>query len=157
MAERDGMLSAPQGTFSLTLQSFLVPNATPVRCANIQACRTYPANVRGKMRQPGKMLILLVLAGCSSTDWFHQNEPVKPTVLPNQNSQAVPNEAAPQGVPSRSNLSPAASAAAPAAGTETSGELMDCVTESCRINCSPKVALRFRPKWCARFKEPSSD
>jgi hypothetical protein len=34
---------------------------------------------------------------------------------------------------------------------------MDCVTESCKINCSPKVAVRFRPKWCARFKEPVVD
>jgi hypothetical protein len=28
------------------------------------------------------------------------------------------------------------------------------VTESCKINCSPKVKKQFRPKWCARFKEP---
>ena len=34
------------------------------------------------------------------------------------------------------------------------GGLMDCTTESCRINCSPKVAARARPKWCANFKEP---
>jgi hypothetical protein len=53
------------------------------------------------------------------------------------------------------NLSPAARAAAPktnASGGKTS--LMECVTNSCRINCSPKVAKRFRPKWCVYFKEP---
>jgi len=51
------------------------------------------------------------------------------------------------------NLSPAAKAAAPK--INTSGEkLMDCVTESCKINCSPNVAKRYRPKWCSYFKEP---
>jgi hypothetical protein len=54
------------------------------------------------------------------------------------------------------NLSPAAKAAAPI--TDASGgrdKLMDCVTASCKINCSPNVKKRFRPKWCAYFKEPA--
>jgi len=34
------------------------------------------------------------------------------------------------------------------------GDLMECVTESCKINCSPKVKKQFQPKWCAYFKEP---
>jgi len=54
------------------------------------------------------------------------------------------------------NLSPAARAAAPQ--TDPSGSngnsLMECVTNSCRINCSPQIAKRFRPKWCKYFKEP---
>jgi len=53
------------------------------------------------------------------------------------------------------NLSPAAKAAAPK--IDASGgrdKLMDCVTASCRINCSPNVKKRFRPKWCVHFKEP---
>ena len=54
------------------------------------------------------------------------------------------------------NLSPAARAAAPK--TDASGgknnSLMECVTDSCKINCSPKVAKRNRPKWCVHFKEP---
>ena len=52
-------------------------------------------------------------------------------------------------------LSPAAKAAAPK--TDASGgkdKLMECVTDSCKINCSPNVKKRFRPKWCAYFKEP---
>jgi hypothetical protein len=52
-------------------------------------------------------------------------------------------------------LSPAAKAAAPK--TDASGgrdKLMECVTASCKINCSPNVKKRFRPKWCAYFKEP---
>jgi hypothetical protein len=54
------------------------------------------------------------------------------------------------------NLSPSARNAAPK--TSPSGNkgssLMECVTNSCRINCSPKVAKRFRPKWCVYFMEP---
>jgi uncharacterized protein DUF3551 len=54
-----------------------------------------------------------------------------------------------------SGLSPAAKAAAPK--TDASGgkdKLMECVTDSCKINCSPNVKKRFRPKWCVHFKEP---
>ena len=54
------------------------------------------------------------------------------------------------------NLSPAAKAAAPK--IDVSGgsgkSLMECVTESCKINCSPNVKKRYRPKWCVYFKEP---
>jgi hypothetical protein len=54
------------------------------------------------------------------------------------------------------NLSPAARAAAPK--TNKSGDngssLMECITDSCKINCSPNVAKRFRPKWCRYFQEP---
>ena len=54
-----------------------------------------------------------------------------------------------------SSLSPAAKAAAPK--TDASGgkdKLMECVTDSCKINCSPNIKKRFRPKWCVHFKEP---
>jgi Protein of unknown function (DUF3551) len=52
------------------------------------------------------------------------------------------------------NLSPAARAAAPKTNASGGNGLMECVTESCKINCTPKVAKRFRPKWCGHFKEP---
>jgi hypothetical protein len=109
-----------------------------------------------KMRQLLQLLLLLALAGCASSgDWFHQDEP-RPEPLTSQTvPQDTPQPAAPQAAPNRGNLSPAATAAAPPAdANESTGALMDCVTESCKINCSPKVAVRFRPKWCARFKEP---
>jgi hypothetical protein len=32
--------------------------------------------------------------------------------------------------------------------------LLECVTQSCKINCSQKVKPQFRPKWCANFKSP---
>jgi hypothetical protein len=54
------------------------------------------------------------------------------------------------------NLSPAARAAAPKIDVSASNgkSLMECVTQSCKINCSATVAKRFRPKWCVYFKEP---
>src|SRR5262249_19369187 len=98
-----------------------------------------------QMRRLAKMLLVLTLAGCSSTDWSNQNEPERPAALPAQEA------------PRQRNLSPAATAAAPANTNVSTGKLMDCVTESCKINCSPKVAPRFRPKWCANFKEAEPD
>ena len=93
--------------------------------------------------------LLLALAGCISSD-LYQDEPIKPAPI-NQNAPSV--GPGPQNVPH--NLSPAAIAAAPPNANKSAGELMDCVTESCKINCSPKVKKQFRPKWCVNFKEPA--
>jgi hypothetical protein len=101
-------------------------------------------------RLPG-IVLLLGLAGCASGDWFHQNEPVKPAP---PTAEVVPQS--PQVAPRSIPMSPAASAAAPktdATESRTDG-LLDCVTESCKINCSPKVKKQFQPKWCVNFKEP---
>ena len=94
----------------------------------------------------GGATLLLGLAGCSSVDLFHQEEPIKPE--PSINQSAIG--------PAPHNLSPAATAAASKSGeTDSGGALKDCVTESCKINCSPKVKKQFRPKWCVNFKEPA--
>ncbi len=95
-------------------------------------------------------LLILALAGCMSDpgNIFQQSEvaePAQPSI-----EQSVPQVAPASNVP----LSPAARAAAPADVNMRSGELLDCVTQSCKINCSPNVKKQFRPKWCARFKEP---
>src|SRR5262245_57379309 len=51
------------------------------------------------------------------------------------------------------NLSPAAKAAAPK--TNMSGDkLMDCVTDSCKINCPRNVANEYEPKGCIVFRQP---
>ena len=97
--------------------------------------------------------LFLGLSGCmSGGDLFHQNEPAKPEPLTNQ--QVVP-QVVPEVAPKNAPLSPAARAAAPSGAKVKSGELLDCVTESCKINCSPKIKKRFQPKWCASFKEPA--
>jgi hypothetical protein len=109
-------------------------------------------HVRRQMTWLGKILLLLLLAGCSSSGGLFSREEPKPEPLANQ---AIPPTGQQQATPNRGSLSPAASAAAPPGADESSGELMDCVTQSCKINCSPKLAARFKPKWCDRFKEPA--
>jgi len=51
-------------------------------------------------------------------------------------------------------MTPAASAAASPTTGSAPGELLECVTQSCKINCSQKVKPQFRPKWCTNFKSP---
>jgi hypothetical protein len=83
--------------------------------------------------------LFLAVAGCAGSGRFAEDRPTTMVVPPT--GQVVPQ-----------NLSPAARAAAPEGAT--AGDLMECVTESCKINCSPKVKKQFQPKWCAYFKEP---
>ena len=90
------------------------------------------------------ILLVLALAGCASGDLFHQPRSALPESAP-------PVASTPPSVPLSS---PAAKAAATPNATASSEGLLDCVTESCKINCSSKVKKQFRPKWCARFKEP---
>lgn len=107
-----------------------------------------------KIMRLAAIVLLFVLTGCTpfGTDLFRQNEPkpvpLEDEVVPQNSPQAGPASSVPLS-------SPAARAAAPTDATATSGDgLLDCVTESCKINCSPKIKKQFQPKWCARFKEP---
>ena len=96
--------------------------------------------IRIKIMRPAAALVVLALAGCATGN-SSKNEPqlagpvAPPTVAPSLPSPA------------------AKAAAAPNATVDSSGRL-PCETQSCKINCSPKVAPRFRPKWCAQFEEP---
>jgi hypothetical protein len=86
--------------------------------------------------------LVLALAGCSgSARYFNQPETV--AVAP-PTTQLVPY-----------NLPPAVRAEAPKGTNESRGPpLMECMSESCRVKCSPTVEKQSRPKWCAYFKEP---
>ena len=94
------------------------------------------------MRPLQIVILFLAASGCSS---LPEQEPVQLSSAPPDVSQ--------QHTPT---LSPAAKPAS--SKTEMSSpqgnRLMDCVTESCRINCSPSVPKRSKPKWCLNFKEP---
>ena len=93
-------------------------------------------------------MLVVSLAGCTSTSsLFTPNEPP----APEQSAVPPPSPDAPAAGP-RGPMTPAASAAA--AGGAAPGELLECVTQSCKINCSQKVKPQFRPKWCANFKSP---
>jgi hypothetical protein len=94
------------------------------------------------MKTVGAMIVFLLLVGCASAG----NQEAEPFVRSAGPVQPAPNPAVPP------NLSPAAKSAAPS--TASNGGLMECVTNSCKTNCSPNVPAAARPKWCAYFKEP---
>ncbi len=126
---------------------------------NNQARLFFPCSY--KHMRMAAIALLFCLTGCTTSgDWFQREDP-KPApmateVVPQQASpQGAPQQATPRAAPNRNNMSPAASAAAPADANTGKGELMECVSESCKINCSPKVAMRARPKWCVLYKEPT--
>ena len=99
-------------------------------------------------------LFVLTLVGCSSGSGRLSDQAAPVTIAPPINQEpAVDTESGGREPPR--DLSPAAkSAASKGVNEQTAGALMECVSESCRINCSPKLEKRVRPKWCARFKEP---
>ena len=98
---------------------------------------------RSRIMRPAAALLILALGGCATGN-VSKNEPPSVAVAP----LTVPTPAAP------SLSSPAARAAAAPDATVSSSGKLPCETQSCKINCSAKVAPRFRPKWCAQFEEP---
>src|SRR5215213_7936945 len=87
----------------------------------------------------------VVLAACTGSRFQQEQVPAAP----------VPTAPLPSTAPVVPRYqSPSARAAAPQTDdlNTTPGDLMDCTTESCRINCSSKVAARNKPKWCANFE-----
>jgi hypothetical protein len=100
------------------------------------------------------MLILGLAAGCTSTSsLFTSNEPPPPPPPPAASAEP-PAADAPAAAGPRGPMTPAASAAASQTAGAAPGELLECVSQSCKINCSQKVKPQFRPKWCANFKSP---
>ena len=50
---------------------------------------------------------------------------------------------------------PSARAEAPKSANASEGTpLMKCMSEACKVACSPTVAKESKPKWCAYFMEP---
>jgi hypothetical protein len=101
------------------------------------------------------LVLVLAVAGCSSSGggrFIDQTGTVLDTPPINQEPTSEPPPTSQE--PPR-NLTPAArSAASKGEGDRNTGVLMECVSESCRINCSARLEKRVRPKWCASFKEP---
>jgi hypothetical protein len=100
-------------------------------------------------------MLIFGLAGCTSTSsLFTSNEPPPPPPPPAEGAAAPPAVGTPAATGPRGPMTPAASAAASQTAGAAPGELLECVTQSCKINCSQKVKPQFRPKWCANFKSP---
>jgi len=100
-------------------------------------------------------MLIFGLAGCTSTSsLFMSNEPPPPPPPPAEGAAPTPAVGAPTVTGPRGPMTPAASAAASQTAGAAPGELLECVSQSCKINCSQKVKPQFRPKWCANFKSP---
>src|SRR5262245_25296708 len=92
--------------------------------------------------------LALALAGCADCG----NVEEKPIKLVAPTEQILPPTN-----PVRAKLIPAkAEASKPDAneGAKTSS-LMECVSDACKVQCSPGTEKQSRPKWCLYFKEPN--
>jgi hypothetical protein len=108
-------------------------------------------------------ILVLAVAGCSKglDSARFMDEPKTVSVAPPAN-QVVPHNLSPktasvarpakQVVPR--NLSPAVRAEAPEGAYQSKETpLMECMSEACRVMCSPRVTKQSRPKWCSYFQE----
>ena len=90
-------------------------------------------------------LLALGLAGCANWGIFSRQESAEPT--PTEHALS-PTKSSP-----RKSLAAAAASRADA-GESPSSPLMECVSNSCRTQCSAGTDKQSRPKWCMYFKEP---
>jgi hypothetical protein len=89
-------------------------------------------------------LLALALVACAESGNF----PERPTELAASVEQIAPPTKSVQQVPRPAAAKPHADE------RSNTSLLMDCVSDACKIQCSPRVENRSRPKWCAYFKEP---
>ena len=55
------------------------------------------------------------------------------------------------------NLSPGVRAEALEGSSESKKPpLVECMSEACKVECSPNVTKQSKPKWCSFFREPIS-
>jgi hypothetical protein len=89
-------------------------------------------------------VLALALAGCAKSTNFDRENPIQ---------LAAPIEQ----ISPPTKLVPAASAETSkthANESTNSSSLLECVSDACKIKCSPEAEKQSRPKWCAYFKEP---
>ena len=91
-------------------------------------------------------LLVLALAGCADIGLFDREKPVA-VVAPTE--QILPPTKPVRPKPPTAN----AAASRPEAAKESS--LLECVSDACKAQCSPRIEKQSRPKWCLYFKEPS--
>src|SRR5262249_1298541 len=103
-----------------------------------------------KMKWPFAVLLVLALAlpGCAQNGDFDRERPIKLAV------PIEPLSPATKPVPSKSSIARAEASKTDANETTNRSTLMECVSEACKIQCSPGVEKGPRPKWCMYFKEP---
>ena len=90
-------------------------------------------------------LLALALAGCADSGIFDREKPVE-LVTPTEQISPPTKPVRPRGRTAK------AEASKPDAAKETT--LMECVSDSCKAQCSLRIEKQSRPKWCLYFKEP---
>ena len=126
---------------------------TPVRRASVWTALSAVQSGRHGVKPRLAVLLVLALTGCSGSGRFTDQPGPPAGAASTSRESAIEAPPTNQAVPN--NLSPAArSAVSQSADDRSDAGLLECVTESCRVNCSPKLEKRVRPKWCANFKEP---
>ena len=90
-------------------------------------------------------LLALALAGCADSGNFDREIPVA-LVAPTEQVLPPTKPIRPKGLTAK------AAASKPEAAKESS--LLECVSDACNAQCSPRIEKQSRPKWCVYFKEP---
>lgn len=98
-------------------------------------------------------ILVLAVAGCakdSASSVAPSANEIIPYLSPKTASVARP---ARQVVPR--NLPPEVRAEALEGASESKKPpLMECMSDACKVECSPNVTKQSKPKWCSYFKEP---
>ena len=91
-------------------------------------------------------LLALALAGCADSGNLDR-EKVVDLAAPTEHNLPPTKPVRPK------SLTAKAEASKPDAAKESS--LMECVSDACKAQCSPRIEKQSRPKWCMYFKEPN--
>ena len=96
------------------------------------------------------LLLALALAGCAENGNFDREKPIK-LVAPTGHILSLT-----KSVPRKSFVARAEAANSRADASENGNNLslMECASDACKFQCSPRVEKHSRPKWCMYFKEP---
>ena len=93
-------------------------------------------------------LLALALTGCAESTNFDRENPIKLAAPIEQISPPT------KPVPRKSAAASAEASKTHANKSTNSSSLLECVSDACKIKCSPEAEKQSRPKWCAYFKEP---
>ena len=103
-----------------------------------------------KMKWLLALPLALALAGCAENGNFDREKPIK-LAAPTGHILSLT-----KSVPRKSFVAMAEAANSKADASESgNNSLLECASDACKFQCSPRVEKHSRPKWCMYFKEPS--
>ena len=145
----DDIPLAPHLEINRSATLFLSPLPLPSLLEHVAAeCVPDFARREAKMKWPLPMLLALAVAGCADRSNVDQ-EPSITLLAPAGHILSLPKSV------SRKSMATGAEASRTHASENTyKSSLMECVSEACKIQCSPALENQSRPKWCMYFKVP---